>query len=158
MRIALSLYLLFVGILLSPAPGRPIFKSLSVADTHVAADSLPPKNVWWIDDILKKAPVKSYLFQSDANGGVSWLLYQPDTATCKIYQRTSGVDFAWSPKFRAGQELRLKESPFQTVKVASFDDYNSGKASYPILIFEEPYYSVLYLGYWSYIAESMLID
>lgn len=117
----------------------------------------PHKNPSWVDDIIKKTHQNSYLLQGDINGNVSWLLFQPDTSVCWLYQRTSGVDFAWSPKYRAGQEMRLKNAPYQTVKVASFDDYNSGAASYPILIFEEPYYNVFYLGYWSYLAESALI-
>lgn len=99
-----------------------------------------------------------YISQHDSIATVNWLLLCPENEPCEVYQRTlaDGSMIYRGLKFRPGQEVHLKAQPIQTVKIASFNDFKSGAAHYPVLLFEQPYYMVYYLGYWSYLPESSL--
>lgn len=114
----------------------------------------------FVSSMERLYPPSHYLSQEDTAGNINWMLVCPGAhdQNCSVYQRApAGASLSFiNLKFRPGQEVHLKDQRMQAVRIASFDDYRSGATSYPVLIFDRPYYNVQYLGFWQYLSEDVL--
>lgn len=113
--------------------------------------------------IERNYPHTSYIVERDESGFVDWLLFcANDSTQCELFQALASVSITTQLKYRPGQTVYVRYKTGQKsepVKIATLNQYRSGGATYPAVMFGSTvYYYVNQRGFWSYMAEGYLYE
>ena len=111
----------------------------------------------YLNMVKRNVPKDKYVYEFDRTWTVTWALVCPDSSGCEVFQRFFDIEVVKPLLFKPGQKVWRNYVGYHSeeVTIASFDDYKSTNATYPVIILgEEPYYLINHRGFWSYQAQS----